>query len=289
MEKSLKEITNPTIEISANSTITNLSFQFPFDRMISSTFESKDKPEKSIIVEPCKITFPKLGLCLLFNDTKVCFFSSENRGGVFGMLDYFLQYKTYMNYNLYSFPSSDSVEILNIAPEVSEVSFHLDKLVKKEITDGKIKGFYHDTEDCVLTVEKQSIDDFLLVLNQSLCYAICYYLIGCVNAQYFLIEYYKCVEVIANFFGNQMALREKLEPHGFVFSDYEKLKKYANDEQKPLSIGRHAPQKDVELIRVDVKRLFDHPQSKEIFHISSNACRNMIDAFVQYLRSCQQP
>lgn len=283
---------HPWIEVSASSTIENPNYTFPNDRIVQ-TYPLEDKPKGTIITRPSKISLQSRGLTLLFNDNKItCFLHahnipSEEGNPWFTPLLYFIIYETFLNYNLYGFPKPSSIALLDAAPEVDKISFNLGQLLRKEgedeIAGEKVKTFHHEIEPYILTLEKNDIDDFLAVLNENLYLAICYYLIGCENIKYFLIEYYKALEVIKNYFGSEKQMQEQLKPYGFKSIEYKKLNRYANDQREPLNIGRHAPKKGAKLFVVDFKRLAEEPKSKEIFEESSRICRTMIEIFMRYL------
>ena len=69
-----------------------------------------------------------------------------------------------------------------------------------------------------------------------------------------------------------------------VRADFKKLKRYANEQQHPFDIGRHAPRGE-DLRVIDVRRLLDEPLSREVFRESAAATRQAIDAYFAYLRA----
>ena len=129
------------------------------------------------------------------------------------------------------------------------------------------------------------IYNYLSIVNWELYLAITYYLIGCQNIQYFLIEFYKSVEIIKNYFKNETDLKTNLNPHGFNLNEYKKLKRYANDVRNPLNIGRPAPKRWTGFTFIDIKRLLEEPKSKQVFGDSTRICRDMIESFISYLVS----
>jgi len=277
-------------EISASSTILNPYYFFPPDRNVE-IFPNEYKPKGTILVETCKMSLQN-GITILFNHNRITFFNhydkemSRNVNLLIEPLWYFIIFKTFIDYNVYAFPQPDAETSLDVAPETERVHFNLGRVVKKEIHNKFGKGFYHETEPYVLELEKKDIEGFLTVVNYTLYLAISYYLIGCRYERYFLIEYYKSLEAIKNYFGKEKEMQNKLRPYGFSLEEnYKKLTKYANDQQRPLNIGRHAPRKDARIFPVNLRRLLDEPRSKEIFEESSNVCRNMINMFIDYLEA----
>jgi len=268
----------------------NPHYELPTDRIIKMYPHEEEKGTK--IVKPCKLSLRKYGLILLFNDNRIIFFTECNDttiqkvNTIFEPLRYFIIYKSFVNYNVDSWPQEEDASLINEVPEVDTVLFNLSQIVKKQIEDKGHKGYYYDMEPCVLKLKRQDIEDFLVTLNYNLVLAICYYLMGCENPKYFLIENYKCVEAIKNHFGNNKSMQQKLESYGFNMSDYRKLYRYANDERKPLSIGRHAPKKNAQLLYIDVKHLLEEPKSRQVFEDSERICRSMIDMFILYLKGC---
>jgi hypothetical protein len=284
---------HPWIEVTASSIIENPNYTFPDDRIVQ-TYPLEDQPKGTTIVQFCKFSVRGRGLTLLFNDDKItCFLDSNNfarqeHNPWFTPLLYFIIFKTFLNYNVYGFPKQEFISLVDTAPEVDKISFNLGRLVRKEgedqIAGKKVKTVWHDTEPYLFTLGTNEIHEFLDILNENLYLAVCYYLIGCQNIRYFLIEYYKAVEAIKNYFGTEKQMKEQLRPHGFKYKkEYKKLKQYANGEREPLDIGRHAPKKGTKLFIVDFKRLAEEPKSKEIFEESSRICRNMIEIFMRYL------
>jgi hypothetical protein len=117
-------------------------------------------------------------------------------------------------------------------------------------------------------VAKETIEDFLLFDTYELNLAIVYYLLGCDQPQYFLIEYYKVLEVIENVFGGERNAIDALAPYGVVSAAFKAIKRYADDQQHPFNIGRHAPKKGVDLRYIDIRKLLEQPASREVFLIS---------------------
>lgn len=266
----------------------NPHYELPTDRIIKMYPHEEEKGTK--IVKPCKLSLRKYGLILLFNDNRIIFFTECNDttiqkvNTIFEPLRYFIIYKSFMNYNIDSFLQKDEASLINKVPEADTALFNLSQIVKRQIEDNGSKRFYYDMEPCVLGLKRQDIEDFLAALNYDLYLSMCYYIMGSENPKYFLIEYYKCIEVIKNYFRSIKSMKEKLENYGFNTNDYKKLNRYANDERKPLSIGRHAPKKNAQVFYIDVKHLVSEPGSRLVFEECERICRSMIDMFILYLK-----
>jgi len=190
---------------------------------------------------------------------------------------YFIIYRSRLNYNIV-IPERLSLDPTAL-PSSTAVTFLLKRLV--EMTR-------YETEDCQISIEVQELEDFLQICTPYLYFAIAYYLIGCENHRYFLIEFFKAVEVIENAFGGESLAINALRKYGVVRSDFKKLKRYANEQQRPFDIGRHAP-KGKDLRVIDIKLLLDEPLSDKIFCESVAVTRQAIDAYFAYLCDREKP
>lgn len=124
------------------------------------------------------------------------------------------------------------------------------------------------------------------VLNEPLHYAIAFYLIGCENLRYFLVEYYKAVEAIENELGGERRCLDILSPHGVDRATVKEFKAMCNDvRQAPLDIGRHAPARNAPLYSVDLRNLLGHPPSRGLFERATVACRQVIDGYLKLLET----
>lgn len=290
----------PYFEFSSTDTINNPLYYFPPDRIgyfyqMGINPDSDKEKSKSTIVSPCKFMFPKYGIGLFFNDNSVTFLlqndmthkSGENKF-VYPIL-YFLSFKSFMNYKIFrGFSQPTTSTLLKNSPETERISFNLGKILKKEHKDKQtgIKSYSYNVEPYILSLEKKEIEYFLSVLNINLLMSIVYYLNGCETNKYFLIEFYKSIESIQNYFKGEKNMKNKLSPYGFKKDLYKKLRKYANDKKDfPLDIGRHAPVNNKNIFSVDIKRLLEEPKSKNIFEDSIFACQSGIESFIKYLQS----
>jgi hypothetical protein len=93
-----------------------------------------------------------------------------------------------------------------------------------------------------LEIKRAILDEFDKLIDDSLEPAIQSFLDASENPKYFLVEYYKCMEVIKKGFGGQTAMLKALEPYGFSEKMFDELNRTANNPRKPLSFARHAAQ-----------------------------------------------
>jgi hypothetical protein len=263
----------------AHSVILNSVFDLPPDRNIMSIPpKGEDEANKAKIVERLKMALFEGKVVIIFDDNKVLIRQYGDQQIDDLWVVYYLIYKTFLNYN-WLFPEQENVEDI---PEVDVVSFKLHRYVTKHVEEGGKTISYIDTEPCELVLNKKDVEDYFEAIDQALLYAICYYLRGCNTQQYFLVEFYKCMETIKNHFKNEKEMKDVLQPHGFLYTGYKKANIFANDSKKPLSIARHAPDKGVSIHNIDTKWLFSDPIGRKVFEIGEKACRNIIDSYIQF-------
>lgn len=240
--------------------------------------------KKGKIIELSKLSFPKYGILLVFDDKSITFCidpqtKKEDIGNILvEPLVRYLIFSTYRNYNIVGGPKFTHAS-LNEISETDRIKVKVGYISQIQQHKGSITKIIPS----VLEIEKDSIENYLSVINRELYLAISYYLIGCQNIEYFLVEFYKSIEIIKNFFGKETLLNNGLKPMGFNLSEYKTLKRYGDDERNPLNIGRHAPKKNAELTFIDIKRLLEEPKSKQVFEDSTRICRNIINKFIDYL------
>jgi len=263
----------------ANRAILNSVFDLPPDRnIISIPPKNEDDANKSKITERSKMTIFDGEIAIIFDDNKVSVRQYADRQRDDRAVVYYLIYKTYLYYNCIM-PEEESKEVVQ---EVDSVAFKLHRYITKHVEENGKTMSYIDTEPCEIILHKKEISDYLTVLDATMWYAIIYYILGCNTQQYFLVEFYKCLEVIKNYFGNETKMKDSLNPHGFVQSDYKNTKRLANDRLRPLSIARHAPLKGITVRSIDTKWLFDDPRGRKAFETGEKACRNIIDSYLQF-------
>jgi hypothetical protein len=197
---------------------------------------------------------------------------------------YFIKYRSRVNYNVVT-PERLALDPASLSASTA-VTFTVRRLVevaREETVAGEIRRFlYHEAEAHGISIDVRELEGLLRFCTPQLYFAIAYYLIGCENPRYFLIEFFKAVEVIENAFGGESAAIDALREWGVVRAEFKKLKRYASEQQRPFDIGRHAPRGE-DLRVIDVRRLLDEPLSRTVFHESVAVTRQAIDAYFAYL------
>lgn len=242
--------------------------------------------EKIQIVEKCKLSLSKYGMSLIFDNNAVTFCIEpdsevDEHGNPFvePLLAY-LRFATYLNYNMVAGPRIGKASISNL-PCADKVILNIGQITQSK-TNEEVTTKIIPTK---LEIPKFKVEDFLSVIRWELYLAISYYLLGCQNIEYFLIEFYKSAEVIKNYFRNDKNFKSCLDPFGLNWNAYKRFKQVANDERNPLNIGRHAPKKSAEILFIDVKNLISEPKSKQVFEKSTHVCRDLISIFIDYLKA----
>jgi hypothetical protein len=261
----------------ADQIILNSVFELPPDRTIIS-YPPLEANYKSRIAPRSKMSLMNGDLTLIFDDNKVCFREPDRWGIYVQAVVYYLAYRTFLNYNCLMFEEESPQN----TPEADEVVFKLYRYVTKHVERNGEKIPYMDTEPCEIVLNKKDIENYLKILDQTVWYAICYYLLGCQTQRYFLVEFYKCLEVIKNHFVKEKKMTEVLKPHGFLEDVYKQVKKLANDRMKPLSIARHAPPKGIPVQNIDTKWFFNDPMGRKVFDAGEKACRNIVEAYIKF-------
>lgn len=264
---------------SASRVILNSVFDLPPDRnIISIPPKEEDNTNKSKITERSKMTIFNGKIAIIFDDNKVSVRQYGDLQLDERMIVYYLIYKTYLHYNCLM-PEEESTEVVQ---EVDSVAFKLHRYVMKYVEEDGETMSYIDTEPCEIVLNKKDITDYLTVVDGTISYAICYYLLGCDTQRYFLIEFYKCLEVIKSHFDDEREMIDALKPHGFLRQVFKDAMKLSNDRRKPLSIGRHAPYKETSIQSIDTKWLFSNPTGRKAFETGEKACRNIVDSYLQF-------
>ncbi len=265
----------------ASGTILTAKYGFPFDRCVVSFPPDETRP-KSRIADCSRMILSQYGATLGFDDDSLWVANDDRHAerDLSSLVNY-VSYKTFICYNI--LVPSDEPEYPPDAADVSQVVFHLAKIVEKQKRiNGKI-ATWHEDEPHELVLTKQDVADYLRAVDPPLAYAIYYYLRGCNTSVYFLIEFYKCLEVILEQLGGERVLLKSPARFGFNRPLYKRVKRMADDQQRePLSIGRHAPYPGVALIPVDTKWLFDDPRGRKAFEAGEDACRNVIESYIRY-------
>jgi hypothetical protein len=262
----------PPIRIRATGTILNPWFMLPLQ---SYSIDFADVTNRRTpTATRCRVELKEQCLRLFFQDDEVVFvFTGETMAPRYlvNPLRYFLTYQTFINYNLLApatVPRDDSA-----FDEVSHIRFRVQRIVDAQT--GK---------DEEVELEVSRIRQFLRVLNPTLYYAIASYLVGCDNPRYFLVDYYKAIEVIKNKLGGEGQFLELLRPYGVTSTGFKEFGKISNDARSaPWDIGRHAPMPGVPVYSVDLRNLLGEPRTREILESSTVFCRQVIDGYFALL------
>jgi hypothetical protein len=277
------------LSIKATGTILNPWYELPARVTV---FDPKnpnapnDQPE---ITSPCRVDLSKHGVKLFFRDREVVFvFEGDSlapRHLVYPIRN-FLAYRTFINYNLVGLLSKPIIE--EAFEESDAVRFKIERVVRVDAEEKQgdkiVKSFYHEGKEEWIEVPTDDFNHYLSVLNQTLYYAIAFYLIGCDNPRYFLIEFYKAVEVIQKNLGGKDRLIKALGQCGVTKTGYKRFSFICNDwSQAPLDIGRHAPGPGVPLDAVDIHNLLVDPRTSDMFQSATSFCRQVIDGYMSIL------
>lgn len=208
----------------------------------------------------------------------------------FEALLYFISYCSRVNYNIVYPPlGEDFPDQLSSHDQVTFLVQRLVRVEREEVVGGERGVFiHHELEPCQINLHRQDLENFLAKGNLPLYFAIAYYLKGCENLGYFLVEFHKAVEVIKNSFKNEQEMLRKLKAYDLKQSDYKKIGRYCNDALNPIDIARHAPKPQSAPMRVvDFRHLLSDPFSREVWTESVRIVRKTIDAYFSY--TCQKP
>jgi hypothetical protein len=279
----------PPISAKATGVIMNPWYELSDRVTLISTGSASTSDEQLQITPSCRVDLEERNLTLMFhNDAVIFVFTGTSLAPrhLVNPIRYFLTYQTFINYNLIS-PVVVPLDI-HTFDEVDRIQFKVERITRVETErqegDKLIKGFYHTGIEDQLEITAESIGQYLRVLNPTLYYSIAFYLIGCENPRYFLIEFYKAVEAIRNVFGTENGFLKSLRPYGVTKPKFKDFTKVCNDIRlAPLDIGRHAPMPDAPLYAVDLKNLLIETRSRDVFESSTIFCRQVIDAYVAFL------
>jgi hypothetical protein len=278
------------IGVKATGIITNPWYLFPSHTTVVNIGGPNPTEDPIEITPCCQVELPKHGIRMFFEHDCVAFVfipDYPRSGYLVNPIRDFFAYKTFINYNLYGpfWPLSDDHRYA----VVDVIRFGIKQLIRVETEwregDAVVSGFYHDSKDTHIDLSVADLSQYLTILNRTLYYAIAFYLIGCENVRYFLVEYFKAVESIEHAFGGENKLLDQLKSFGVRKSDYKTFKGYCNDARSaPLDIARHAPEPDAPLYSVDLRNLLADPRSSQVFEFSTLACRQVIDSYIAFLK-----
>jgi hypothetical protein len=273
----------PTITIRANATIFNGEYCFPTNGIA----DSDCRP----IIETCKLTLQRLGVAVLFAKNAMTIFVEDEqrlREGKYRWLDHlvnFIVYRSRVDYRGYcNYVADEARDFDNCTEVIRVLTFNLERLnweqgIKKVGERYVALG----SEPCRLEIERAEFDEFHKLIDTTLAVAIAYFLVASENPQYFLVEYYKCFEVIKQELGGESAMFDALRPHGFSKKMFKTLTGDANAQRMPIAFGRHTPKKGANIIGIDLRSLHSPTFQRELFDKSTSLCRAGIDAYVSYL------
>ena len=277
------------ISIKAKRTILNPWYELPAHvTVISADTVSKgyDVPE---ITSPCYVELKEHNLQLFFHNSEIIFVFTDDSLALHYLVNPirdFLTYRTFINYN--SIGPAINLSDEGTFEKVDQIRFKVERIIRVESErqegDKIFKVLSHTGEEEFLEIKLDSIVQYLRILNPALYYAQAFYLIGCENPRYFLVEFYKAVESIANAFNGKDDFLKSLKPYGVTKSKFKEFTKACNDMRfAPLDIGRHAPMPDAPLYSVDLRNLLTEPRSRAVLELSTIFCRKVIDAYIDYL------
>jgi hypothetical protein len=279
----------PPVSAKATGVVLNPWYEFP-SHVTQTSADSPSAPDDQHQITPsCRIDLEEQNLRLLFhNDAVVFVFTGaalEPRQLV-NPIRYFLTYQTFINYNLIS-PVTIPLDT-NMFDKVDHIPFKVERITRVEIErqhgDEIVKGFYHTGTEEQIEITADSIAQYLRIINPTIYYSIAFYLIGCENPRYFLIEFYKAVEAIKNGFGSENSFLASLRPYGVTKQGLKDFTKVCNDMRlAPLDIGRHAPMPNAPLYSVELRNLLVETRSRDVFESSTMFCRQVINAYTACL------
>jgi hypothetical protein len=253
------------LKLQATGTITNPWYTLP-PRILTWGGGSTAASDEAWDISPkCRMDLDVHGVRLFFQKDEIVFVflgDTEAPRYLVTPIQYFICYRTFINYNV-MWP------VVSFDPQAFPVAESVD--------------FKNAKSTASLSVS--DLLDYLQFLNNALHYALAFYLIGCENTRYFLVEYYKAVEVIENALGGERRCIDLLGPFGVEKATLKSFKRNCNDMLRaPVDIGRHAPAPDAPLYAVDLRHLLSQPRSRSLFETSTRACRQAIDAYMKFLK-----
>lgn len=280
----------PPVKVGATRTILNPWYELPTRVTVIRPDVTNVFDEGPEITPPCRVELGRHDLNLYFKGNHVVFVFKGNSlkaRYLVNPIRYYFSYRTFINYNVIG-PHTDPINDTNFV-EVDTIRFKVERIVRVEldrIESGEaIEGFYHTGQEEWLEVAVDDLRQFLLIHDETLDYALAFYLIGCDNPRYFLIEFYKAVEVLKNKFGNENNLLTSLRPYGVTRNQYRDFRRICNDmREASLDIGRHAPTPGSPLFSIDLRNLLVEPRFREVLESTTVFCRQVIDAYIKYLR-----
>jgi hypothetical protein len=145
---------------------------------------SPSEPDPNFVPIETRLDLLDGKIILYFSGARFVLYVPESQEQFpFYPLHYFLIYRSKVHYNIFYPPHGRELPNEwgppNLTPS-SEVTFHMQK---------RLIGRY-EAEPCTVVVTCQELEDVLTLCTPYLYFALAYYLIGCENLRYFLIEFY---------------------------------------------------------------------------------------------------
>ena len=142
-----------------------------------------------------------------------------------------MSYKTFISYSLFGpFWNPSGEERFE---KVDAIRFKIQRIfhVETERPEGEkiIRGFYHERREECLEIAVRDLIQYLNILNPTLYYATAFYLIGCENPRYFLVEFYKAIESVRHAFDSESDFLQLLGPYGVTKRNYKEFRGRCND------------------------------------------------------------
>jgi hypothetical protein len=202
----------------------------------------------------------------------------------------YVTYRTTLNLQLVGKPQNPS--LLDVLPTVDALAFRLDELTREELrggtSDTHAVRVRFDLNSCEVVIRRTELSEYIERGDPTLDLAIAYFLAGCENRRYFLVEWYKSIDAIQKTLGGERYVAPVLSDFGLNVTMLKSLKRAANDDKDAYDIGRHAVNPDGLMRFVNFKYIFEHPPSWALWNESYYSVRNCIDSYFEYLRR-QEP
>jgi hypothetical protein len=249
-------------------------------------------PVRVKITLPSRLDLGKHGITLFFRDNQVwSTFSEKAMSCVFKAIHPYLLYRSFLNYNVWHLPKSRDNEDFE---DVEIVRFNLKRLVRMEQNEksGDSIGScpYLEERNASVEVSSNDLSLYLQVLDESLGRAIEFYLQGCYNERYFLVEFYKAIEAIKHAFKCESEFLDSLKPHGITKKGYKMLTRVCSEETgEPIETARHAPRLGARPYPANLRYLLVDTRLYGTFELATTECRAVIDAYIKFLAATQRP
>lgn len=239
-----------------------------------------------IITSPCRVVLDYLPLTLCFSANRILFLGDPN--STFSVLEPLCNYVSFRTFVDYSTTGVDTLDpnTINLKP-VDFVTFRVNRLVRREI-DHHVAGRHRtgivvNAKEAMLTVRTIDLSNYLRVLDRPLYDSIYFYLTGCRNTRYFLVDYYKAVEAIRSELGGDRGMITSLGRFGIRREAYGSFQALCNSgTDGRIDIARHAPKRGAAPRTLDLEYLLVAPDSLAAFAKATIFCRRVIESYIAY-------